>query len=159
MANKDHGRKIQISAVIIARNAQNTIADCIKSLLWTDEIIVIDSGSEDKTIGICEKLGCRVFSYNKGSYPDWRNVGKEKAGGRFLIYLDTDEVINGELKEEIEGYVNNWPEGTACFASSRCLTIPIQLTTAAGRLLSIAIRTVSKFCASTLSIMHSGGRG
>ncbi len=111
--------KETISAVVIARNSEKVIVNCIKSLAWTDEIIVIDNGSKDNTIDICKKLGCSVYQYNKGHYPDWRNVGMQKARGRFLLYLDTDEVIDEKLKEEIKRNIFNWPAGIACFAIPR----------------------------------------
>lgn len=108
-----------LSAIIIARNAEQIIKNCVESLSFTDEIVVVDTGSKDNTIEICRKLGCKVYKYGKGSYPEWRNFGSDKATGRYLIYLDTDEVIDESLKDEIKKYISEWPSGTACFAIPR----------------------------------------
>lgn len=108
-----------ISGIIIARDAEQIIKNCVKSLSFADEIVVVDNGSKDNTIEICRKLGCKVYEYGMGSYPDWRNFGREKATGRYLIYLDTDEVIDEGLKEEVKKHVSDWPTGIACFAIPR----------------------------------------
>lgn len=111
--------KKTISAIIISKNVQDKISTCLGSLKWTDEIVVVDTGSDDETISICKKFGCKVFNFNKGSYPDWRNLGFEKARGEFIFYLDTDEIAGNELKEEIQKYISDWPTETACFAIPR----------------------------------------
>jgi len=109
----------KLSAVIIAKNAQNKITDCIRSLNFADEIVVIDSGSDDNTIEIAKKLKCRVFTKNDGSYSDWRNSGKDKALGDYLLYVDTDEVVDRKLSEEIKKRLSDWPKDLACYAIPR----------------------------------------
>ena len=61
-----------ISVFIIAYNEEKIIAQCLEKLTWANEIIVVDSGSSDKTVQICEKLGAKVI-YNK-----FENFGKQK---------------------------------------------------------------------------------
>lgn len=119
MNDKNKENSKSISGIIIARDVEKIIKNCVKSLAWVDEIIVIDNGSSDRTVEICRKLGCKVYQYNKGSYPDWRNYGYNKATYRYLLYLDTDESIDGNLREEIERTISDWPSGTACFAIPR----------------------------------------
>ncbi len=95
-------KKNTISAIVIARNAEDKIGNAIKSVLWMDEVIVVDNGSSDKTIEISKKLGAKVVVTNKKTFSDWRNIGLDSASGNFVFYLDTDEVVSDELRKEIQ---------------------------------------------------------
>lgn len=97
----------KISAVIIAKNAQDLIADCLESVKWVDEIILIDTGSEDKTKEIAGKEGAKVYETKTGSFSEWRNLGATKAINPWLLYVDSDERVTAELREEIEKEVLN----------------------------------------------------
>ncbi|KKQ96229.1 MAG: Glycosyl transferase family 2, partial [Candidatus Woesebacteria bacterium GW2011_GWA1_39_12] len=59
-------RRMEISAIIIAINEEKKISDCLESLSWVDEILVIDGGSKDKTVSISKKYGARVVDYREG---------------------------------------------------------------------------------------------
>lgn len=91
-----------ISAVVIVKNGQDLIADCLNSLLFCDEIVVIDGGSEDKTIEIAEKKGAKVFKYETKDFSESRNFGLEKAEGKWVLYVDADERVTPELAKNIE---------------------------------------------------------
>lgn len=92
-----------ISTIIITKNEAHNIGDCIESVLWTDEIIVVDSGSTDQTQEICKKYAPKV----KFHATDWPGFGKQKnralalATSEWVLSLDADERITQELKEEI----------------------------------------------------------
>ncbi len=79
------------------------IGDCLESIKWADEIILIDSGSTDKTIEIAKKFGAKVIEVpsKKLEYAKWRNKGLETAKGDWVLYLDADERVTPELKKEI----------------------------------------------------------
>ena len=91
-----------ISVFIIAYNEEKIIAQCLEKLTWANEIIVVDSGSSDKTVQICEKLGAKVI-YNK-----FENFGKQKqfalnqTANNWVLSLDADEVLSDELISEIK---------------------------------------------------------
>ncbi|MBN1899012.1 MAG: glycosyltransferase family 2 protein [Spirochaetes bacterium] len=93
----------KISTVIITFNEQDNIKECVKSVLWTDEIIIIDSFSTDKTIKICRSFGRRVKLYKRKwkGYADQKNFGIKKATNPWILSLDADERITRELKKEI----------------------------------------------------------
>jgi glycosyltransferase involved in cell wall biosynthesis len=95
--------KIPISVFIIAKNEADRIPVVIRSVRdWADEVIVIDSGSEDDTVAVCEALGARVV------FNPWRGYGPQKVFGEglcrndWLLNIDADEEISGELATEIK---------------------------------------------------------
>jgi len=93
---------IKISGVVIAKNAENIIADCLDSLSFCEEILVIDSKSEDRTRGIAEKMGAKVIEYSSEDFSDMRNMGMKKALGEWLLYVDADERVTKELESSIK---------------------------------------------------------
>jgi glycosyltransferase involved in cell wall biosynthesis len=94
---------LKISAFIITLNEENTIRECVKSVSWCDEILVIDSGSTDRTASICESEGCKVI-YNKfKSFSSQRQFASDQAANDWVLYLDADERLTPELIEELQG--------------------------------------------------------
>lgn len=91
-----------LSAVILTKNSEDLIADCIDSVSFCDEIIVIDDYSTDRTAELAKHLGASVFPYSSDSFAKKRNLGLKKAKGRLIIYLDVDERISPELAQAIK---------------------------------------------------------
>ncbi len=98
-----------ISAIIIAKNEERHIRKCIETVLWTDEIIVLDSGSTDHTSDICKEYAPKVKLY----ITDWPGYGKQKnrastlATSDWILSLDADEQVTPELKTEILQAINS----------------------------------------------------
>lgn len=90
-----------ISAIIIAKNAEEIIEDCLVSVSFCDEIIVVDSDSTDNTISISEKIGAKVYKQEFRDFSKARNFGLEKARGDWILYIDADERIDDRLKTSI----------------------------------------------------------
>ncbi len=90
------------SVIIITKNEAFHIARCLDSVSWADEIIVLDSGSEDNTVEICRRYTDKVF------VTDWPGFGVQKqraldhAQGDWVFSIDADEVVSPELKVEIQ---------------------------------------------------------
>jgi len=92
----------KISAVILTKNSENLIADCIDSVSFCDEVIVIDDYSSDRTVELAKHLGASVFPYSSESFAKRRNLGLKKAKGRWILYLDVDERVSSELAKAIQ---------------------------------------------------------
>lgn len=91
-----------ISVVVLTKNEEKNIVDCLESLTWCDEVIVIDDQSEDRTAEISQKLGAKVYKHNlNGDFSKQRNFGLEKARGEWILFIDADERISEQLKNEI----------------------------------------------------------
>jgi len=92
-----------ISVIILTRNEEPVIGECLKSVEWADEIIVVDHGSTDKTLDIVKKFGAQkiVKAPADSNFSDRRNLGAKEASGKWLLYVDADERVTPELKKEI----------------------------------------------------------
>ena len=97
---------LKVTAIVLSKNEEKDINGCLESLAWTDEILLIDSGSTDKTIEIAEKEEARVIRAQKGGYSQWRNLGAKEANGDWLLYVDADERVTPLLRKEILQAVN-----------------------------------------------------
>jgi len=94
---------MRLSIIIIAKNEEKIIKDCLESAMWADEVILIDSGSTDKTVEIAKKYKAKIIKLPsvKLEFSKWRNAGLKAAEGDWVLYLDADERVTPELKEEI----------------------------------------------------------
>jgi glycosyltransferase involved in cell wall biosynthesis len=92
---------ILLTGIIIAKNEEEMIADCIDTLDFCDEVIVIDNGSTDRTVEIAKRFGAKVYTDLQKSFAKIRNTGRDKAKGKCILYVDADERISKELAEEI----------------------------------------------------------
>ncbi|HSX09867.1 MAG TPA: glycosyltransferase family 2 protein [Candidatus Saccharimonadales bacterium] len=92
----------KLSAVILTKNSEDMIADCIDSLSFCDEIIVIDDYSTDRTAELAKHLGASVYPYTSDSFAKRRNLGMQKAKGKWVVYLDVDERVSPDLKDAIQ---------------------------------------------------------
>lgn len=95
----------KISVVIIAKNEEGRIADCVDSVSFCDEIIVVDNNSSDKTPDIARMKGALVIDCDTKDFSKLRNIGLAKAKNDWLLYIDADERVSRELKENIQRIV------------------------------------------------------
>jgi len=92
----------KLSVVIITFNEERNILRCLQSVEGMyEEIIVVDSGSTDRTVEICERKGARVIHQPFLGYIEQKNFAMNQASGDWLLSLDADEALTPELKEEI----------------------------------------------------------
>ena len=91
-----------ISAVVLTKNEEKNIERCINSLLWCDKIVIIDDYSEDETINIIKNEKVKIFQRKlNGDFAGQRNFGLEKTKGEWVLFVDADEEVSRELREEI----------------------------------------------------------
>ncbi|MGQ5287804.1 glycosyltransferase family 2 protein [Pectobacterium actinidiae] len=93
----------KLSVIIITKNESELIEECLQSISWADEIIVVDSGSTDNTVEIAHQYGAKVYQHN-----DWPGYGKQRqraqgyASGDYIFFIDADERMTPELRQSIE---------------------------------------------------------
>lgn len=92
---------IRISAAIITFNEERNIARVIESLRCCDEILVLDSGSNDRTVEIATKLGARVVEASWHGYAAQKNIAAQLATHDWVLALDADESLSEALEAEI----------------------------------------------------------
>ena len=92
---------MQISATIITYNEERNIARAIESLRCADEILVLDSGSNDRTVEIASKLGARVEEASWHGYAAQKNIAAALAKHDWILSLDADESLSEALEAEI----------------------------------------------------------
>ncbi len=93
---------LKLSVVIITKNEAQHITRCLESVKWADEIIILDSGSEDETINLCQRYTDNIFSTDWPGFGIQKQRAIDKATAEWILSLDADEVISPELKEEIQ---------------------------------------------------------
>jgi hypothetical protein len=98
----------KLSVVIIARNEEEIILRCLDSVKKVaDEIVVIDSMSEDRTAEICRSYGCRVVSRVFDGYGTQKQFGVDQALNDWVLSVDADEVLTPELQDEIRALMRD----------------------------------------------------
>lgn len=91
-----------ISACIITYNEEQNIRRCLESVTWCDEIVVVDSYSTDHTVQICHEYTDQVHQNEWGGYIAQRNYIRHLASNPWILYLDADEEVSPELREDIQ---------------------------------------------------------
>lgn len=87
---------LRLSLCMIVKNEEDCIGRCLKSVEGVvDEIIIVDTGSTDRTVEICQSFGAKVYSFPwNESFADARNYGIEQATGDWILWLDADEEVD-----------------------------------------------------------------
>ena len=101
---------MKISATIITFNEERNLPRAIESLRCADEIVVVDSGSSDRTVEIAGKLGARVVETAWPGYANQKNFAAEQATYDWILSLDADESLSEALEAEIWSLKKNGPQ-------------------------------------------------
>ncbi|HMN68093.1 MAG TPA: glycosyltransferase family 2 protein [Bdellovibrionales bacterium] len=108
-----------LSLIVITLNAEKHIARCLQSVPFASDVVVLDSGSSDRTVEIARALGARVF------VEEWRGFGPQKrratelAGADWVLSLDADEALSLEAQEELRARLAGDMSGPDAFAFPR----------------------------------------
>ncbi len=98
-----------ISVVIITKNEEKNILDCLESVLWADEIVIVDDNSEDRTLEVVKSLSnkkIKIYSRDlNDDFSSQRNYALSKATQKWVLFVDADERVPDKLREEMNTFL------------------------------------------------------
>lgn len=97
----------RISVVIITRDEENNLPRSLKSVAWAGDIVLVDSGSTDRTIAIAEAAGARVLRTEWRGFGHSKQIGVNAASGEWILSVDADEEVSPMLAAQIQKAVNS----------------------------------------------------
>jgi hypothetical protein len=100
-----------VCACIIARDEEQRLPAALASVAFCDDVVVVDSGSRDRTMEVARAAGARVIEHPWRGFGAQRNVAIDAAAGDWILEIDADERITPRLRAEIEEFLANPPEG------------------------------------------------
>lgn len=109
----------RLSVAVITKDEQDRIAGLLDSAHIADEIVVVDSGSTDRTREICLQRGARVLEHEWMGYAAQKQFAMEAATGEWILNLDADEALSEESRREILRAIEDAPSGVAGFSLPR----------------------------------------
>jgi (heptosyl)LPS beta-1,4-glucosyltransferase len=116
---KGQCRPIQLSAAIITYNEEQHLPGCLDSLAFCNEIILVDSGSHDRTLDIARSFGCRVFSHPWLGYARQKQLAIDRCYNDWVLILDADERVCAETAETIPRLLSEHNSSVAGFSLVR----------------------------------------
>ena len=96
----------KICGLVICHNEETNIEECLKSILWCDEIVVADSFSSDNTLNIAKKYTDKIYQNEWKGFAAQRKFALSKAGSEWILSLDADERCTPELETEIRSVLS-----------------------------------------------------
>jgi hypothetical protein len=100
-----------LTACVIARDEEWRLPECLESLAFCDEVVVVDSGSRDRTREIAAEAGARVFENPWRGFAVQRNVALDHASGDWVLEIDADERVTADLAREVRAMLEDPPAG------------------------------------------------
>jgi glycosyltransferase involved in cell wall biosynthesis len=90
-----------ITGLVITKNEADNIAGCLKSLSWCDELVVVDSFSNDATVEVAQQRGARIIQHEFHDYGSQKQFAIQQAKHEWILMIDADERVTPELRDEI----------------------------------------------------------
>ena len=95
-----------ISIAILTKNEEKNILDCVESVLWADEIVIVDDFSDDRTVEVVKNLdqGKKIKIFQKkleNDFSSQRNFALSKTKYDWVLFVDADEIVSSQLRQEI----------------------------------------------------------
>ena len=91
----------RVSVIVIALNQEDNIVPCLETVRWADDIVVVDSGSVDRTLELARGFTDRIFTIDWPGFGAAKNYALDQARGDWVFSLDTDERVSEALRDEI----------------------------------------------------------
>ncbi|MFA6601159.1 MAG: glycosyltransferase family 2 protein [Candidatus Omnitrophota bacterium] len=108
-----------VSAVVITLNEERNIEDCLASVEWADEIVVVDGGSTDRTVEIARNAKATVYQIPFTDFSTQKNAALAKCTGDWILLIDADERVTGDLAREILQLTQSHPSADTAYAVRR----------------------------------------
>jgi (heptosyl)LPS beta-1,4-glucosyltransferase len=100
-----------LACVVITKNEEANIQDCLRSAQWANELIVIDAESNDNTPELARACGAKVFVRSWPGFGAQKNFGMTQTSADWILILDADERVTEELREEMRTCIERWSPG------------------------------------------------
>ncbi len=112
---------MNVSILILTLNEEINLMSCLESVKWSDDIVVFDSFSTDRTLEIAKAMGARVFQRKFDNYAAQRNAALKEVQYKYpwILMIDSDELVAPELRIEIEMAINQSDDDTCLFRVRR----------------------------------------
>lgn len=108
-----------LAACVITLNEEDRIGDCLDSVSWADELLVVDAGSADRTAEIAREKGARVVVRGWPGYAAQKNFALGEVAADWVLSVDADERVSGELAASIRGFLAAPGDGVAGASMAR----------------------------------------
>ncbi|HTX77682.1 MAG TPA: glycosyltransferase family 2 protein, partial [Terracidiphilus sp.] len=102
-----------LSVAMIAMNEEANLARTLETVKWADEIVLVDSGSRDRTLEIAHSYGAKTSYHAFGGHGEQKNVALDRCTMDWILLLDADEPLTPELQKEIQTLLAGEPKFTA----------------------------------------------
>ncbi len=110
---------MSLSVAIVAQDEEDRISDCLKSVSFADEVLVVDSGSQDQTVSIAEFYGCIVISKKWMGYAQQKQYAVDSCCNDWVLILDADERLPRETAGQIDQIIETSQQGVSAYSFSR----------------------------------------
>jgi glycosyltransferase involved in cell wall biosynthesis len=107
--------RTKLSILIPAFNEEINIRECLESVQWADEVMVVDSFSTDRTLEIARPLCHRIIQREYGNSASQKNWAIPQAAHEWVMIVDSDERVTPQLQAEIEGLLKGGPDGNGYY--------------------------------------------
>ncbi len=114
-------RVASLSVAIVVLNEEERLRACLESVVWADELVVIDAGSSDKTLAIAREFTDRVLFRAWDGYGAQKNFALDQCRGDWVLSLDADERVSDTLREEIQATLRSGPGQAGFYVPRRNL--------------------------------------
>lgn len=97
----------KLTVIILTKNEEQNIADCIASVQWADEVVVFDAFSQDRTVEIAQELGATVAQHPFQNFAQQRNAALDTVDSDWVFFVDADERATPELAAEVHRVIQD----------------------------------------------------
>src|SRR5512136_3017274 len=102
-------RDPELAVVVLSKNEEHNITECLQSVNWADKLCVLDSGSTDRTVELARQAGAEVQQRPFVNYADQRNAALEMFGAEWILFVDADERATPEVEREVRRVIGEEP--------------------------------------------------